>query len=71
MLPNLPDDDQIHAHNLTGPAEKDLLCHKPALKVLSACSHEIPKAVPRGTRTMSEIISGCSDVSTYSHRLVA
>ena len=26
MLLHLPVDGQIHAHNLTGPAEGDLLC---------------------------------------------
>ena len=34
---------QVHACNPTDPAEKELLCRKPALKVLCACSHEIPR----------------------------
>lgn len=33
---------QIHAYNPKAPAERDLLCYKPILKVFSICSHEIP-----------------------------
>ena len=51
---------QIHARNPTGPAERDLLCHKPSLKVFSACHHKIPKAVPESLEaTLLAIIFIC------------
>ena len=34
-------DNKIYACNLTGLAEKDLLCHKLTLKVFSIYSHKI------------------------------
>ena len=44
MLSNLPVDGQIHARNLKGPVERDLLYHKPVLKVLSGSRSSARKA---------------------------
>ena len=38
-------DSEIYARNPISPAEKDLLYHKPALKIFFICSYMILKAV--------------------------
>ena len=50
MLSNLLDDGQIHAHTSKGLVERDLI-YQAHTRVFFACSHKIPKIVPRETKT--------------------